>query len=68
MVNFNQAPVSTLQRKQELMRSFFSTFSFLISVFTASSLLAQVDSWPQVRGPDGQGIVSNVSLPMEWSE
>jgi len=50
------------------MRSFFSTFSFLISVFTASSLLAQVDSWPQFRGPDGQGIVSNVSLPMEWSE
>src|SRR5262245_36458811 len=38
----------------------------LLSLVTASARAA--DSWPQFRGPDGQGRTDEPTLPLTWSE
>jgi len=35
---------------------------------TACPLLSAGETWPQFRGPDGQGISDAKGLPIEWSE
>ncbi|WP_197441779.1 outer membrane protein assembly factor BamB family protein [Thalassoglobus polymorphus] len=40
----------------------------LLSSAFNTPVSAQIISWPQFRGPGGQGIFENVSLPIEWSE
>lgn len=39
----------------------------LVSVWAAAPVIA-ADTWPQFRGPDGQGHSAAVGLPTEWSE
>ncbi|MDB4732996.1 PQQ-binding-like beta-propeller repeat protein [Planctomicrobium sp.] len=46
-----------------------SASSFLfVCVMLTTKASAQVHDWPQFRGPDGHGIISNTELPTTWSE
>jgi outer membrane protein assembly factor BamB len=54
----------------DFMLSSMRTFSFLTALFlwllhSATSLRAE--NWPQFRGPTGQGISTEKSLPLKWS-
>ena len=40
----------------------------VLSVLVAGARLAVAEDWPQFRGPTGQGLSSEVELPVEWSE
>jgi outer membrane protein assembly factor BamB len=40
----------------------------LASLAAPASLALAGDSWPQFRGPDGQGRADDASLPLHWSE
>lgn len=40
---------------------------FIVASFLITPLLA-VESWPQFRGPDGNGTVAAPSFPLEWGE
>lgn len=37
-------------------------------LFSLGALEAQVEDWPQFRGPSGQGHSAETGLPLEWSE
>jgi outer membrane protein assembly factor BamB len=41
---------------------------FALVLFIAGSLAVRAEDWPQFRGPTGQGLSSERSLPLEWSE
>src|SRR5579872_2694356 len=43
-----------------------TTASAIVLLFS-SLAIAQADSWPQFRGPDGQGNSSATDLPVTWS-
>jgi len=47
---------------------FLIPFSFFLFFFTAILSAQDSTSWPQFRGPDGQGHSSETNLPIEWSE
>ena len=40
----------------------------LLATALVSSQMASADSWPQFRGPDGQGRSAATGLPLTWSE
>lgn len=40
----------------------------LFSCTVSLSLGGEIQTWPQFRGPGGQGHVGDVELPIEWSE
>ncbi|TWT58018.1 outer membrane biogenesis protein BamB [Thalassoglobus neptunius] len=40
----------------------------LLSLLIGTNSSAQVREWPQFRGPTGQGVVEDVTLPTEWDE
>ena len=53
------------------MRSLPQIFYFLLFTFyflCASASSAQVQDWPEFRGPTGQGHSTEINLPLEWSE
>ena len=37
-------------------------------LFGRSVLLAQTNQWPQWRGPERNGVSSEIDLPLEWSD
>lgn len=45
---------------------YFSLFTFYFLCASVSS--AQVQDWPEFRGPTGQGHSTEIGLPLEWSE
>ncbi len=49
-------------------KAFLCILGILISSAFTAPVSAQIKVWPQFRGPGGQGINENVSLPIEWSE
>lgn len=45
--------------------------SFLVSLVALVGCLFEfsaADEWPQFRGPDGQGVVTDAKVPVRWSE
>src|SRR5271166_2823405 len=42
-------------------------FALLAAFVLASGAVASADDWPEFRGPTGQGIVTQGSVPTEWS-
>ncbi|HYW79890.1 MAG TPA: PQQ-binding-like beta-propeller repeat protein, partial [Thermoguttaceae bacterium] len=45
-----------------------SRFIFTVFVLLATSVAVAGDSWPQFRGPTGDGLSDAVGLPLKWSE
>src|SRR5689334_9439763 len=45
------------------LRQIFQTVPPLLAIAT----MAQAENWPQFRGPTGQGVSSESTLPLEWS-
>ncbi|MEW4488224.1 PQQ-binding-like beta-propeller repeat protein [Thalassoglobus sp. JC818] len=40
----------------------------VLPILICTNLPAQIREWPQFRGPAGQGVVDDVSLPIKWDE
>ena len=47
--------------------AFGSIAAWLLAACVSAEELAS-ENWPQFRGPTGQGVVENQSLPLKWSE
>lgn len=47
-----------------MMRNWFGLSAMMCLV---TGLMARGDNWPEFRGPTGQGLVKNGSLPVEWT-
>jgi outer membrane protein assembly factor BamB len=39
-----------------------------LGLFLTGAIPAAQDSWPQIRGANGDGVATNVDPPLEWSE
>ena len=40
----------------------------LVSALLTAATARAAEDWPQFRGPTGQGLSTEVELPVEWSE
>jgi outer membrane protein assembly factor BamB len=52
---------------RDLIASPVLSAAIAVTATLAASLRAD-DSWPQFRGPSGQGVASDAALPLTWSE
>src|SRR4051812_22963336 len=52
-------------REQPTMRY---SLTLVSALFIAPLLADEPKTWPQWRGPSGQGHVNDVRVPLEWSE
>ena len=71
MPSLDPGPTSTLLQRVSSRSAMFAMrcLGILLFVIAADSLHGEeVSSWPQFRGPDGQGRLTDVSLPRKWSE